>query len=181
MVPPTRYLGGWFSFLMSLVFIGIVTTTIGEFATLFGCEIGLKDSVTANSFVAIGTSLPETFASYTAAIQSKHADAAIGNITGSNSVNVFLGLGLPWTIATIYYAIKGETDVVPGGSLPYSVLLYLIVSIICLSTLIIRRYTVKGELGGSPVVKWITFFFFFFLWLIFLIFSTLNAYGILGF
>ena len=28
---------------------------------------------------------------------------SIGNITGSNSVNVFLGLGLPWCIASIYW------------------------------------------------------------------------------
>jgi len=35
----------------------------------------------------------------TAARQEKYADAAVGNVTGSNSVNVFLGLGLPWVIA----------------------------------------------------------------------------------
>jgi solute carrier family 8 (sodium/calcium exchanger) len=38
----------------------------------------------------------------TAARTSDYADAAIGNITGSNSVNVFLGLGLPWVIAAQY-------------------------------------------------------------------------------
>ena len=44
-----------------------------------------------------------------AAVQEKYADNSIGNVTGSNSVNVFLGLGLPWTIAAIYWAAKGET------------------------------------------------------------------------
>lgn len=53
--------------------------------------------------VAIGTSLPDTFASLSAARQERHADSAIGNINGSNSVNVFLGLGLPWLLATIYH------------------------------------------------------------------------------
>lgn len=38
-----------------------------------------------------------------AAIHDDTADAAIGNITGSNSTNVFLGLGLPWIIASGYY------------------------------------------------------------------------------
>jgi solute carrier family 8 (sodium/calcium exchanger) len=32
------------------------------------------------------------------------ADNSIGNITGSNSVNVFLGLGLPWMIAAMYWS-----------------------------------------------------------------------------
>ena len=57
-------------------------------------------------FVALGTSLPDTFASMIAAQKEKTADNAIGNVTGSNSVNVFLGLGLPWVIATIYWEAK---------------------------------------------------------------------------
>ena len=38
-----------------------------------------------------------------AAQADDNADASIGNVTGSNSVNVFLGLGLPWTIAALYW------------------------------------------------------------------------------
>ena len=56
--------------------------------------------------MALGTSLPDTFASKAAAVGEKYADNAVGNVTGSNSVNVFLGLGLPWVIATIYHASK---------------------------------------------------------------------------
>lgn len=55
----------------------------------------------------MGTSLPDTFASMTAARNADYADAAIGNITGSNSVNVFLGLGLPWAIACTYWNNNG--------------------------------------------------------------------------
>ena len=53
--------------------------------------------------MALGTSLPDTFASKAAAANEKNADNAIGNVTGSNSVNVFLGLGLPWVIAAFYH------------------------------------------------------------------------------
>ncbi|CAK9087727.1 Sodium/calcium exchanger 3 (Na(+)/Ca(2+)-exchange protein 3) (Solute carrier family 8 member 3) [Durusdinium trenchii] len=42
--------------------------------------------------------------------QDPYADASIGNVTGSNSVNVFLGLGLPWTIGSIYWAAMGRTE-----------------------------------------------------------------------
>ena len=79
------------------------TILIGDMASLFGCAVGLKDSITAITFVALGTSLPDTFASMAAAKGDKYADNSIGNVTGSNSVNVFLGLGLPWTIASIYW------------------------------------------------------------------------------
>ena len=75
---------------------------VGEVATILGCAVGLKASVTAITLVALGTSLPDTFASVTAARESKYADSAVGNVTGSNCVNVFLGLGLPWVISAQY-------------------------------------------------------------------------------
>ena len=102
-IPPPHLAHGWYSFVISLCVIGMVTAIVGEFASLFGCIIGLKSAVTAITFVALGTSLPDTFASKAAATESMYADSAIGNVTGSNSVNVFLGLGLPWVIAAAYY------------------------------------------------------------------------------
>lgn len=101
-IPPPHLLGGWGCFLVSLAFIGLVTFVVGEFANLFGCVLNIKPAVTAITFVALGTSLPDTFASMAAASAEKYADSAIGNVTGSNSVNVFLGLGLPWVMAVIW-------------------------------------------------------------------------------
>merc|ERR1711968_186977 len=49
---------------------------------IFGCLVGLSDGITAITFVALGTSLPDTFASKTAAVQYKTADASVGNVTG---------------------------------------------------------------------------------------------------
>jgi solute carrier family 8 (sodium/calcium exchanger) len=103
-IPPPGLMGGWPCFFVSLSFIGIIVIFVGDLAGIFGCLIGLKNEVTAITFVALGTSLPDTFASKAAAVNEKYADNAIGNITGSNSVNVFLGIGLPWLIASIYHA-----------------------------------------------------------------------------
>jgi len=111
--PPPQMLGGWACFIIALGFIGLVTAVVGEIAGLMGCVIGLKPGVTAITFVAIGTSLPDTFASKTAAVESRYADSAVGNVTGSNSVNVFLGLGFPWVIATVHHRNtrpEGNTD-----------------------------------------------------------------------
>lgn len=101
-VPPAHYYGGWGCFVGSLGMIGIVTAVVGQYANLFGCVMNVKPSITAITFVALGTSLPDTFASMAAAQAEKYADSAVGNVTGSNSVNVFLGLGLPWVIAVIW-------------------------------------------------------------------------------
>ena len=103
--PPTTIAGGWATFIISLILTGITTAFIGDFAALFGCVVGISDEITAITFVALGTSLPDTFASRTAALNEPDADAAITNVTGSNSVNVFLGLGLTWSIGAIYWAV----------------------------------------------------------------------------
>jgi solute carrier family 8 (sodium/calcium exchanger) len=66
-IPPAHYFGGIPCFFISLAVIGVVTFVVGEFANLFGCVLGIKPGVTAITFVALGTSLPDTFASMQAA------------------------------------------------------------------------------------------------------------------
>merc|ERR1711884_571929 len=39
----------------------------------------------------------------TAVIGDETADNSVGNVTGSNAVNVFLGIGIAWTMAAIYH------------------------------------------------------------------------------
>jgi hypothetical protein len=75
MVPPTDYCGGWACFFIALGVIGLVTALIGDLASLFGCVMGLEDEITAITFVALGTSLPDAFASKTAAVNDDNADA----------------------------------------------------------------------------------------------------------
>ena len=58
---------------------------------------------------------------------------------GSNSVNVFLGLGLPWVISTCYHAVKKTKYIVYSGNLTFSVLVFTTFGLICLATLVIRR------------------------------------------
>lgn len=53
-----------------------------QFAKLLGCVLSLEISVTGITIIALGTSMPDTFASRSAAVQDDTADASIGNITG---------------------------------------------------------------------------------------------------
>jgi len=52
----------------------------------------------------------DTFASKVAAVQDEYADASVGNVTGSNAVNVFLGIGIAWTMAAIYHGFIKDTS-----------------------------------------------------------------------
>ncbi|XP_012946579.1 sodium/calcium exchanger 3, partial [Aplysia californica] len=138
-IPPTTVLGAWPSFVLSLLFIGMMTACVEQLGKLLGCVIGIKTSVTGITIIALGTSLPDTFASRTAALQGENADAAIGNVTGSNSVNVFLGLGLPWVISTMYHLAKGTEYRIKSDNLTQSVIIFCICGTICLIFLCIRR------------------------------------------
>ena len=78
-IPPTEWCNGKPTFVVAICLIGLVTAFISDLASLFGCVAGLEDAVTAITFVALGTSLPDTFASRTAAIMDQTADASIGD------------------------------------------------------------------------------------------------------
>ena len=157
------------------MYIGGITAVVGDVAAVFGCSLGLSDMVTAITFVAMGTSLPDTFASGQAARESKTADAALGNITGSNAVNVFLGLGLPWVIATHYYDNEGTTYSVPAGGIGYSVTIFSICSCTCLAILFAREIFGEGIIGGPPLNKNLNGALFVSLWGVYLILSIINA------
>jgi solute carrier family 8 (sodium/calcium exchanger) len=185
-IPPPGLLGGYPCFFISLIFIGLIVVLVGDLASIFGCLIGLKDEVTAITFVALGTSLPDTFASKVAAVNEKHADNAIGNVTGSNSVNVFLGLGVPWVIATIYHAMNGSTFQVKAGALTFSVTIYIICAVIAITLILIRRFVPAfgdgnqgAELGGSKLLKYVSAGILLFLWFSYVLLSALQTYGVI--
>eukprot|EP01052_Picozoa_sp_SAG31_P031672 SAG31_NODE_3381_length_4338_cov_90.056617_1_plen_857_part_00 len=179
-IPPTDYCNGWATFSVSLVFIGIVTFVVGEAASMFGCFMGIEDSITAITFVALGTSLPDTFASVHAAKDDSSADAAIGNVTGSNSVNVFLGLGLPWVVATIYsLAVDGTGyNVAEDDNLSFSVTVFSVEAIVCVIVLFVRRVCVGGELGGGRTSARVSAAFLATLWFIYITLSILVVKGV---
>jgi len=193
--PPVEYCGGWLCFFVALGYVGIVTCIIGDMAELLGCVWGISESTTAITLVAVGTSLPDTFASMNAAKQDEYADNSIGNVTGSNSVNVFLGLGLPWMICAIFWTFVASCEagdgfhtrfpaealqyptgafVVKAGSLGFSVAIFTACAITCITTLVVRRVKLGGELGGNRKFAWATTVFFMGLWVVYIVASITN-------
>lgn len=100
-------------------------------------------------------------------------------------MNVFLGCGLPWAIGSIYWTSNntrnndGKGYEVKSGPLAFSVVVFLCVAIICFIVIVARRIFVGGELGGSPVGRYVSGIFLIFLWFIYILMSTLQAYGII--
>ncbi|XP_070378306.1 sodium/calcium exchanger 3 isoform X4 [Dermacentor albipictus] len=179
-VPPTDYWGGWACFVTSILLIGVLTAFVGDLASHFGCTIGLKDSVTAISLVALGTSIPDTFASKVAAQNDKYADSSIGNVTGSNAVNVFLGIGVAWSLAALVHWGRGTTFEVLPGNLAFSVTIFCVCALLCCVVLLMRRNKiVGGELGGPMRFKLPTTILFGGLWVFYVTMCALEAYGVI--
>lgn len=184
-IPPPTMCGGWTCFVAALAYIGLVTFFIQEIATMFGCVIGLSKACNAVVFIALGTSLPDALASKSAALNDLTADASVGNVTGSNCVNVFLGLGLPWLVCSIYWAAVGPTAewqrkypkqaleypdggfVVSGDDLGFAVVTFVAAAVLCLIVLGLRRKYCGGELGGPRGPKYAAAFVFALLWVAF--------------
>jgi len=179
-IPPTGIYDGYPTFVISILFIGACTAVIGDIAGHLGCFINLKDGVNAIAFVALGTSVPDTFASKTAAIEDETADASVGNVTGSNAVNVFLGIGIAWTMAAIYWEAQGLVFEVEPGSLGFSVTIFCIEALLAILILFMRRSpVVGGELGGPKLFKTISSAIFVFFWCFYVAISALEAYGVI--
>ena len=203
-IPPTNVAGGYPCFAVAIIVIGLQTALIGDVANLLGCALGLDSGVVAITFVALGTSLPDTFASKSAALGDATADAAVGNVTGSNAVNVFLGLGLSWILGcgkwlisgvdaewmgrypdiVAKYAERGLAIVpgtriglaVPAGDLGFSVVIFSVNALICVMVLAARRTVFGYELGGR--LRWPTALFLVGQWLTYVTLSVLKVYVI---
>ena len=112
-----------------------------------------------------------------AATQDQHADASVGNVTGSNAVNVFLGIGVAWSVAAIYWASKGMEFRVDPGSLAFSVTLFTVFAFFTMGVLLFRRRpSIGGELGGPRSSRIATSLLFLGLWFLYIFFSSLEAY-----
>ncbi|MAV47686.1 MAG: calcium/sodium antiporter [Alphaproteobacteria bacterium TMED89] len=95
---------GWGLASLSL-FGGLLILIIGGQVFIVGAvalaeAIHVPEAIIGATVVAIGTSLPELFASIAAARQG-HRDLVIGNIVGSNLTNIMLVLGLVAFIAPL--------------------------------------------------------------------------------
>lgn len=77
----TDIAGGYLCFVVSIAGIGVVTAIIGDIASYFGCTLGIKDSVTAVVFVALGTSIPGN--------KKKKSINSAGRSIPSSSINPF--------------------------------------------------------------------------------------------
>lgn len=102
--------------LFLLVLIGLALVVFGsdvtvDAATALAKIVGLSEKFIGLTIIALGTSLPELVTSVSAARKGK-ADIAIGNIVGSNIVNILFVVGTTALILPVPFAAGFVVDMV---------------------------------------------------------------------
>lgn len=142
---------------------------------------GINPYVIAFTALAAGTSWPDLVASKIAAERQLTADSAIANITCSNSVNIYVGIGVPWLINTVYnyFAYREPLYIENAKGLSFSLLIFFATSVGCIVVLVLRRLILGAELGGPRLWAWLTSIYFMMLWVVFVVLSSLKVSGII--
>ncbi|KAJ8619504.1 hypothetical protein MRB53_028033 [Persea americana] len=180
-VPPCHIAHGWISFICSLIFISGIAYIVTKLTDLISCVTGINAYVIAFTALAGGTSWPDLVASKIAAERQTTADSAIANIICSNSVNIYVGIGIPWLINTAYnfIAYREPLRISNAAGLSFSLLIFFATSTGCIAVLVLRRITLGAELGGPRLWAWVTSVYFMFLWVVFVVLSSLRVSGII--
>ncbi|CAN0889035.1 Magnesium/proton exchanger [Linum grandiflorum] len=181
LVPPYQVANGWIAFVCSLIFISGIAYIVTRITDLISCVTGINPYVIALTALASGTSWPDLVASKIAAERQLTADSAIANITCSNSVNIYVGIGVPWLIDTTYnyFAYKQPLRIENAKGLSFSLLIFFATSVGCIGVLVFRRLTLGAELGGPRIWAWLTSVYLMLLWVVFVVLSSLRICGII--
>lgn len=127
----------YFSFLMSIVWIGVYSYFMVIWAEIIGTTVGIPSYIMGLTFLATGTSVPDLLSSVIVARRG-HGDMAVSSSIGSNIFDILVGLPLPWVI---YTAWPSKPDIVTIGSDNVWVSIFIL---LCMLVLIITAIHFQG-------------------------------------
>jgi len=88
------------AFLISTAWIAAYSYVMVWMVAYVGFALNINDTIMGLTFLAAGTSVPDTIASILVAQQGL-GDMAVSNSIGSNVFDILLGLALPWSLSMI--------------------------------------------------------------------------------
>lgn len=138
-------------FLLLMTLVGLVVLTVGARSLVYGAVefakiAGISNVVIGGTIVAVGTSMPELFASAVAAAKG-HPEIAIGNVLGSNIFNILFVLGVVGVVHPIPFDKQCLVEQVP----------LMIFSALLLGLALKRKAGVGRKTGGLFIFVYIIF------------------------
>jgi len=127
---------------------------------LTGYTLGIPDTVMGITFLAAGTSVPDTIASVLVA-RNGYGDMAVSNSIGSNVFDIFLGLGLPWLLKTTIRPMgAGPTVEINSKGLLISVGMLMFSLIIVVVSIHLNSWQLTKKLGWMIMSTYAIFLVF---------------------
>ncbi|KAL7675472.1 hypothetical protein ACOME3_001738 [Neoechinorhynchus agilis] len=88
------------TFILSVAWLGVWCYLLVWMVATIGYTLGIPDSVMGITFLAAGTSIPDTLASIHA-VKTGHVNMGVSNTIGSNLFDLLIALALPWLIRNL--------------------------------------------------------------------------------
>jgi sodium/potassium/calcium exchanger 2 len=143
-------------FVLSLVWIGIFSNWLYECIVVVSNTLRIPVAVSAVTFLAGGTSVPDLISSYVVA-RNGQGDMAVSSSIGSNIFDVTVGLPLPWLLYTI---VKGKSfSLGSQGSkgLGFSIILLVVMLGAVIGTIMIMRWRMTKSLGVAMLFFYVIY------------------------
>jgi Ca2+/Na+ antiporter len=185
-IPPKKIGGGWISFLVCAAWICFLTFCCAELIENIVCLLNFNNCIAGLILVSIGCAIPEIVTSVSAASDKTRAncDDVFLPVVASNSANIFIGLGLPWTIAAIHRYVNDDGPIYLGKYEAFDVFFVTITFVVgsLLAFLIFgcRRGCLNVDIGGSHFSRFCSSCMLFTIWITFVLLNILNCYGFFG-
>lgn len=142
------------SFVMSIVWIGVISVCLVDWATLVGNYFKIPIVVMGFTVLAAGTSIPDLLSSVIVA-QRGYGDMAVSSSIGSNIFDILFGLPVPWML---YCLANNKSYVtVTAGDLAISILVLIGMLIAVVVTIILSDWKMSKNLGYSMFGLYIVF------------------------
>jgi len=142
------------SFLLSIIWIGLFSYVMVDWAEVVGNTIGIPADIMGLTVLAAGTSVPDLFSSVIVARRGQ-GDMAISSSIGSNIFDILVGLPLPWLL---YSAANNGKEVYIGSTgLLRSLLILIGMLVLVVGTIHCQGWKLTKILGGIMFLFYIAF------------------------
>eukprot|EP00469_Lotharella_globosa_P007480 CAMPEP_0167784200 /NCGR_PEP_ID=MMETSP0111_2-20121227/7503_1 /TAXON_ID=91324 /ORGANISM="Lotharella globosa, Strain CCCM811" /LENGTH=461 /DNA_ID=CAMNT_0007675241 /DNA_START=1 /DNA_END=1386 /DNA_ORIENTATION=+ len=153
--PTNKYM--W-AFFVSCLWIAGLSWLMVKFATSIGCILNVGAILLGTTFLAIGTSIPDTMSTIIAARKGQ-GPIAVSNTLGSNIFDMQIAIGFPWML---YSWIHGKAYAIDHGDMTGPVIFLLLSALVLHFGLSLFGWKLRKRLGAILISLYVVFLIFVF-------------------
>merc|ERR1712032_1132009 len=133
-------------FCWSIIWIAGLTYVMLLATSRVGCILGIPSVVMGMVVISAGTTVPDCLSSIIVS-RAGQGDMAVCNAIGSNIFNIFVGLGLPWLLFTLFNSKAYESPALEGLQVLISILILVLYLGILMIVLVLSKWKLYPAVG----------------------------------